>query len=186
MSPITGRLPRSRSPPQPNTTTRRPLRIGLGHEHGLQRIGGVGVIHKDRGAGAGGWQPAPGGLVAAEGFERPVATISSAPVPITRPAAISAFDAWKVPAKGKIDIVHGMAGADLPELLAKTVGDLAEEAQMLAPGADGVDDQAMVAGGDSEVGEVRRVGIDDRGRRPGTAHGEEHELGRGVVLHSVG
>ena len=43
-----------------------------------------------------------------------------------------------------------MAGAD-PELLAKTVADLAEEAQMLAPGADGVDDQAMVAGGVDEL-----------------------------------
>ena len=49
ISPISGRLPRSRSPPQPNTTWRRPsVRSRGGSEHVLERVGRVGVVDQHR------------------------------------------------------------------------------------------------------------------------------------------
>ena len=54
MAPISGRLPRSRSPPQPNTTTSRPDAKGRSaRQHAFQRLGLVGVVDEDRG------RPAP-------------------------------------------------------------------------------------------------------------------------------
>ena len=48
-APISGRLPGSRSPPQPNTTTSRPRRVrAQRREHRLERIGRVGVVDDDR------------------------------------------------------------------------------------------------------------------------------------------
>ena len=45
MRPISGRLPRSRSPPQPNTTINRPVREGSHRvDRALERIGGVRVV----------------------------------------------------------------------------------------------------------------------------------------------
>ena len=49
MAPISGRLPASRSPPQPNTTTSLPLDIGPQRLERLrQRVGLVGVVDEDR------------------------------------------------------------------------------------------------------------------------------------------
>ncbi len=48
MAPITGRLPRSRSPPQPNTQTSLPGGIGPQRvEHMRQRVGLVGIVDDD-------------------------------------------------------------------------------------------------------------------------------------------
>jgi hypothetical protein len=47
-APISGRLPRSRSPPAPKTTTAGPSHAGAAPQRGGQRIGRMGVIDEDR------------------------------------------------------------------------------------------------------------------------------------------
>ena len=101
IAPIIGRLPGSRSPPQPNTTTSLPRRIGPQRLQRLgQRVGLVGVVDEDRRAVrlADQFEPALGALQALRAPR--TRARGSLPVAIARPAATSAFSTWKSPTSG--------------------------------------------------------------------------------------
>ena len=102
ISPIIGRLPRSRSPPQPNTTTQLPLaQAGAARQHGLERVGLVRVVDIDRARRRRGRHKLACGPARRSGCQRRHGALpASPPVPITRPSAASTFSAWKPPASG--------------------------------------------------------------------------------------
>ena len=165
ISPISGRLPRSRSPPQPNTHSTRPLVSGRGRaQHVLQRVGRVGVVDEN-----GEVLALVDGLeTAGHAARRPAARrrSSSSSTPSARAAATapSTLRTLKRPGSGERSARPPATNVEPPKSLRISV------ARRSAPGGvDGDRDERRLLGARGQlVREPLAVGIvdvDDRDRR---------------------
>ena len=102
MAPICGRLPRSRSPPAPNTTISRPRGVrAQRQQHRLQAVRRVGVVDIGLAAPRAGADALQAAGRAFDALQRRQHRLGRSPAAMQRPAATSALEAWKAPASGR-------------------------------------------------------------------------------------
>ncbi len=187
ISPISGRLPRSRSPPAPNTTTSLPP--------GVRTQGLPARSPGRRACGRSRHRPRRRARRSPTRCSRPAAPSRcsragrwSRPGPRrwrgTRPAATSTFEAWKAPASGSSTSNSRSLGGDLQALALRHRRAL-DQPQPLPFVADRQNGPARGDGGRGEGREGVAVGVQHGGAGARQQGLEQPQLGRAVAAHGA-